>query len=51
LSVIDRRDTHTTNNRMELKAAIEGLAALEETCEVEVVVSWLSVKWRSNVLR
>src|SRR5439155_20887678 len=31
------RDSHSTNNRMELKAAIEGLLALEETCEVEVV--------------
>jgi ribonuclease HI len=27
----------TTNNRMELTAAIEGLRALKETCEVEVV--------------
>ena len=28
---------HTTNNRMELTAAIEGLRALKEPCEVEVV--------------
>jgi ribonuclease HI len=28
---------HTTNNRMELKAAIEGLRAIKEPCEVEVV--------------
>jgi ribonuclease HI len=28
---------HTTNNRMELTAAIEGLRALKEDCEVEVV--------------
>lgn len=27
----------TTNNRMELTAAIEGLRALKETCEVEVI--------------
>jgi len=27
----------TTNNRMELTAAIEGLRALKESCEVEVV--------------
>src|SRR5918996_2181194 len=27
----------TTNNRMELKAAVEGLRALREPCEVEVV--------------
>ena len=30
-------EPHTTNNRMELRAAIEGLAALKESCEVEVV--------------
>jgi len=28
---------HTTNNRMELTAAIEGLRALKKDCEVEVV--------------
>jgi len=28
---------HTTNNRMELTAAIEGLRAIKEGCEVEVV--------------
>ena len=28
---------HTTNNRMELTAAIEGLKAIKEPCEVEVV--------------
>ena len=28
---------HTTNNRMEIAAAIEGLRALKERCEVEVV--------------
>ena len=30
-------EPHTTNNRMELRAAIEGLRALKEDCEVEVV--------------
>ena len=30
-------EPHTTNNRMELSAAIEGLRALREGCEVEVV--------------
>ena len=30
-------EPHTTNNRMELRAAIEGLSALREGCEVEVV--------------
>jgi len=28
---------HTTNNRMELTAAIEGLRAIKEPCEVEVI--------------
>ena len=28
---------HTTNNRMELTAAIEGLHAIKEPCEVEVI--------------
>ncbi len=28
---------HTTNNRMEIAAAIEGLRALNECCEVEIV--------------
>lgn len=28
---------HTTNNRMEITAAIEGLRALKEPCEVEIV--------------
>lgn len=30
-------EPHTTNNRMELQAAIEGLRALKEDCEVEVI--------------
>ena len=30
-------EKHTTNNRMELTAAIRGLRALREGCEVEVV--------------
>jgi ribonuclease HI len=30
-------EAHTTNNRMELTAAIEGLKALKEPCEVVVV--------------
>ncbi len=29
--------SHTTNNRMELTAAVEGLKALKETCEIEVI--------------
>ena len=31
------RDEHTTNNRMELTAAIEGLRSLKEPCKVEVI--------------
>jgi ribonuclease HI len=30
-------EPHTTNNRMEITAAIEGIRALREPCEVEVV--------------
>jgi len=30
-------EAHTTNNRMELTAAIEGLRMLKENCEVEVI--------------
>ncbi|NOQ30413.1 MAG: ribonuclease HI [Helicobacteraceae bacterium] len=30
-------DPHTTNNRMELLGAIEGLRALKEPCEVEII--------------
>jgi ribonuclease HI len=34
----------TTNNRMELTAAIEGLRALKETCDIEVVTDSEYVK-------
>ena len=37
-------EAHTTNNRMELTAAIEGLRALRERCEVEVVTDSEYVK-------
>lgn len=30
-------ESHTTNNRMELEAAVQGLSALREPCEVEIV--------------
>lgn len=30
-------EAHTTNNRMELRGVIEGLKALKEPCEVDVV--------------
>ena len=35
---------HTTNNRMELTAAIQGLRALKEPCEVEIVTDSEYVK-------
>ena len=37
-------EAHTTNNRMELKAAIEGLRTLKEKCEVEVITDSQYVK-------
>jgi ribonuclease HI len=37
-------EPHTTNNRMELTAAIEGLRALKEHCQVEVVTDSEYVK-------
>jgi len=37
-------EPETTNNRMELTAAIEGLRALKEDCEVEVVTDSEYVK-------
>lgn len=35
--IISGNDAHTTNNRMELLGVIEGLKALKEPCEVEVI--------------
>ena len=35
---------HTTNNRMELTAAIEGLKRLKETCAVEIITDSEYVK-------
>lgn len=50
-------EENTTNNRMELQAAIEGLAALSEACEVELttdsqyvrkgMTEWLK-NWKSR---
>ncbi len=50
-------EPHTTNNRMELRAAVEGLRALKEPCEVEIVTdsqylkngitSWIH-NWKRN---
>jgi ribonuclease HI len=30
-------ESHTTNNKMELKGAIEGIKALKESCNVEII--------------
>ena len=50
-------EPHTTNNRMELTAAVRALSALKEPCEVEVVTDsqyvkngiteWIR-KWKQN---
>tara|TARA_B100001027_G_scaffold102143_1_gene70221 strand:+ start:18 stop:449 length:432 start_codon:yes stop_codon:yes gene_type:complete len=50
-------EKNTTNNKMELKAAIEGLAALKEKCKVEVttdskyvmdgITLWID-NWKKN---
>ena len=50
-------EPHTTNNRMELRAAVEGLRALTEPCQVVVttdseylkngITSWIQ-KWKRN---
>ena len=50
-------DPHTTNNRMELMAAIQGLLALNKPCEVEIttdseyvlhgITKWI-VKWKQG---
>ena len=37
-------EPHTTNNRMELRAAVEGLRALKEPCDVTVVTDSNYVK-------
>jgi ribonuclease HI len=35
--IISGAEVDTTNNRMELKAVIEGIKALKEPCEIEIV--------------
>ncbi len=50
-------DAHTTNNRMEMMAAIEALKSLKESCDVELttdseylrkgITEWV-VKWKKN---
>ncbi len=58
---INGGEENTTNNRMELKAAIEALKALKDTCEVDLytdskyvkdgitvwINSWLTNGWRN----
>jgi ribonuclease HI len=34
--ILSGGEAHTTNNRMELRAVIEGLLALKEPCQVEI---------------
>lgn len=52
--VISGGDEHTTNNRMELKAVIEGLKALKEPCHVtlytdsQYVANALKEGWAAN---
>jgi len=50
-------EPHTTNNRMELTAAVRGLSALKEPCQIEIVTDseylkngitgWIH-KWKRN---
>jgi ribonuclease HI len=50
-------DPHTTNNRMELMAAIQGLLAFKEPCEIDIttdseyvrqgITKWI-VEWKSS---
>jgi ribonuclease HI len=50
-------EKHTTNNRMELTAAVEGLSILKERCEVQIITdseyvkngitSWMK-NWKRN---
>jgi ribonuclease HI len=50
-------EPHTTNNRMELTAAVRGLAAVKERCEVDIttdsvyvkngITQWIH-KWKRN---
>jgi len=51
--VITGAEVHTTNNRMELTAAVRGLASLKESCEVEITTDSEYVKngitrWKKN---
>lgn len=55
--ILSGAETHTTNNRMELMAAIEALAAMNESCKIELytdsqylqkgITEWLS-GWKKN---
>jgi ribonuclease HI len=40
-------EPHTTNNRMELMAAIQALEALKDPCEVNLITEWLA-NWKKR---
>ncbi|REL29202.1 ribonuclease HI [Rhodohalobacter sp. SW132] len=50
-------ETHTTNNRMEMKAVIEGLKALKEPCKVKIhsdsalIINAFKQNWVKNWLK
>lgn len=52
--IIAKRENNTTNNRMELKAAIEGILALKEPCHIKLysdsqyLVNAMSKGWAIN---
>ena len=53
-AISGKSDTTTTNNRMELTAAIEGLKALKKPCKVTLfsdstyVVNTMAKSWKRN---
>lgn len=42
--ILSGAEDHTTNNRMELSAAIEALAALKQTCKIDLYTDSLYLK-------
>lgn len=58
--IISGAEPNTTNNRMELRAAIEALKALKKTCDVEIITDseyvkkgiteWMT-QWKKNQWR
>ena len=53
-AISGKADTTTTNNRMELTAAIEGLKALKQPCQITLfsdstyLVKTMSKNWKRN---